>query len=224
MDAILFDWDGTLVDSLGPLYRANLAVVQKMGLPYDEATHRAAYQPDWRRMYISLGIAEDRLDEANDLWHAAYADGAKTTLFPGVDEALERLVATGIRLGLVTAGERSVVAPQLRRLGLDGRFDVAVFGDDHPVHKPDPAPLRAALATLGLAGRPAATAYVGDYMDDMRMARAVGTRAIGIASSLADRQDLLAAGAHEVADSVAEWVDRAIGIMLVDHSPRAPAV
>ena len=56
------------------------------------------------------------------------------------------------------------------------------------------------------------------------MARAAGTRAIGIASMLADRQDLLAAGAHEVADSVADWVDRAIGIMLVDRSPRAPAV
>lgn len=224
MDAILFDWDGTLVDSLGPLYQANLAVMRAFGLPYDEATHRATYEPDWRRMYGRLGVAEDRLDEANERWHAAYAEGSTTALFPGTAEALERLVATGIRLGVVTAGERSVVAPQIHRLGLDGQFDVAVFGDDHPVHKPDPAPLRAALATLGLADRPAAAAYVGDYTDDMRMARAVGTRAIGIASILADRPDLLAAGAHEVADSVAEWVDRAIGIMLVDRSPRAPAV
>jgi HAD superfamily hydrolase (TIGR01509 family) len=224
MDAILFDWDGTLVDSLGPLYRANLAVMRAFGLPYDEATYRATYQPDWRRMYGRLGIADARLDEANELWHAAYADGAAGTLFPGTADALDRLAASGVRLGLVTAGERSVVTPQLHRLGLDARFDVAVFGDDHLVHKPDPAPLRAALAALGLADRPAATAYVGDYTDDMRMARAAGTRAIGIASMLADPHDLLAAGAHEVADSVVEWVHRAIGIMLVDRSPRAPAV
>jgi HAD superfamily hydrolase (TIGR01549 family) len=224
VDAILFDWDGTLADSLGPLYRANLAVMRAFGLPYDEATHRATYQPDWRGMYGRLGVAEDRLDEANELWHAAYADGATTLLFPGAADALDRIAATGVRLGLVTAGERSVVAPQIRRLGLDGRFDVEVFADDHPVHKPDPAPLLAALATLGLADRPAAAAYVGDYTDDMRMARSAGTRAIGIASILADRPALLAAGAHEVADSVAAWADRAIGIMLADRSPRAPAV
>ena len=55
----------------------------------------------------------------------------------------------------------------------------------------------------------------------MRMARSAGTRAIGIESLLADRADLLAAGAHDVAASVAEWADRAIGIMLVDRLPRA---
>jgi phosphoglycolate phosphatase-like HAD superfamily hydrolase len=124
----------------------------------------------------------------------------------------------------VTAGERSVVAPQLVRLGLAGVFAVEVFGDDHPTHKPDPAPLRAALAALGLADRPAATAYLGDFLDDMRMARAAGTRAIGVASTLADPAELQAAGAHEVVTSVAEWADRAMGIMLVDRLPRAPAV
>jgi HAD superfamily hydrolase (TIGR01549 family) len=224
MDAILFDWDGTLVDSLGPLYRANLAVMRAFGLPYDEATYRATYQPDWRRMYTRLGVPADRLEEANELWRAAYGGGSASALFPGTLDALDRLARVGLRLGLVTAGDRSVVAPQLERLGLAGRFAVEVFADDYALHKPDPAPLRAALAELGLADRPAAAAYVGDFTDDMRMARSAGTRAIGIESLLADRADLLAAGAHDVAASVAEWADRAIGIMLVDRLPRAPAV
>ena len=224
MEAILFDWDGTLVDSLGRLYRANLAVLTAFSLPYDEATYRATYQPDWRPMYRRLGVPADRLEEANDRWRAAYADGTPNELFPGTAEALERLAGTGLRLGLVTAGERSIVAPQLRRLGLAGRFSAEVFADDLPVHKPDPRPLRVALDILGLADRPAAAAYVGDFTDDMRMARAAGCRAIGIASMLADRADLLAAGAHDVAASVVEWVDRAIGIMLVDRPPRAAAI
>ena len=131
MEAALFDWDGTLVDSLGPLYRANLAVMRSFGLAYDEATYRSTYQPDWRRMYGRLGIPAERLDEANELWHAAYDGGSASALFPGAAEALERLARTGLRLGLVTAGERSVVAPQLARLGLAGLFDVEVFGDDH---------------------------------------------------------------------------------------------
>jgi phosphoglycolate phosphatase len=224
MDAALFDWDGTLVDSLGPLYRANLAVMRSFGLPYDEATYRSTYQPDWRRMYDRLGIPAGRLDEANELWQAAYDGGSANALFPGTAEALERLSRAGLRLGLVTAGERSVAAPQLARLGLAGRFDVEVFGDDHPTHKPDPAPLRAALAALGLADRPAAATYVGDFTVDMRMARSAGTRAVGVASAWADPAELLAAGAHEVVASVAEWADRAMGIMLVDRLPHAPAV
>jgi phosphoglycolate phosphatase len=224
MEAILFDWDGTLVDSLGPLYRANLAVLRSFGLPYDETTYRATYEPDWRRMYRRLGVPGDRLDEANERWLVAYDGGSSSPLFPGTTDALDRLAATGTRLGLVTAGVRAVVAPQLERLGLAGRFAVEVFGDDHAVHKPDPGPLWAALAGLGLGDRPAAAAYVGDFTDDMRMARSAGTRAIGVASMLADRADLLAAGAHEVVASVAEWADRAIGIMLVDRLPRAPAV
>jgi phosphoglycolate phosphatase len=224
MEAVLFDWDGTLVDSLGPLYRANLAVMRSFGLPYDEATYRSTYQPDWRRVLGRLGIPAERQDEANELWHAAYEGGSANDLFPGTAEALDRLSRTGLRLGLVTAGERSVAAPQLARLGLAGRFAVEVFGDDHPTHKPDPAPLRAALAVLGLADRPAAATYLGDFTDDMRMARSAGTRAVGVASALADPSELLAAGAHEVVASVAEWADRAMGIMLVDRLPRAPAV
>jgi HAD superfamily hydrolase (TIGR01549 family) len=224
MDAVVFDWDGTLVDSLGPLFRANLAVMTAFGLPYDEATYRATYEPDWRRMYERLGVPADRIETANDLWRTAYDGGASSGLFPGTIEALDRLAAAGVRLGIVTAGGRAIVAPQLERLGLRGRFRVEVFGDDLPVHKPDPAPLLAALRTLGLGDRPAATAYVGDFTDDMRMARAAGTRAIGIVSALADRSALIASGAHEVAGSVAEWVDRAIGIMRLDRQPHAPAV
>jgi phosphoglycolate phosphatase len=224
VDAILFDWDGTLVDTLGSLYRANLAVMTAFALPYDQATYRSTYEPDWRRMYRRLGVPDERLEEANELWRAAYDGGSSSRPFPGTVEALERLAATGVRLGLVTAGERATVAPQLERLGLAGRFTVEVFGDDHAVHKPDPAPLLAALGDLGLRDRPAAAAYVGDFTDDMRMARAAGSRAIGIVSMLADRPDLVAAGAHEVAGSVAEWADRAIGTMLVDRQPRAPAV
>jgi phosphoglycolate phosphatase-like HAD superfamily hydrolase len=108
----------------------------------------------------------------------------------------------------VTAGVRTVVAPQLGRLDLEALLPVTVFGDDLPVHKPDPAPLRRALDALGVAHRPEHAAYVGDVPDDMRMAVAVGARAVGIASILGDPAELVAAGADEVAPSVAAWVDR----------------
>lgn len=204
MKAILFDWDGTLADSLGAFYRANAAVMEAFGLPFDEALYRRFYAPDWRVLYRRLGVAETRLGEAAELWQGHFSiDGAR--LFPGVRAALTDLVAAGYRLGLVTATERAVAEPLLRRFRVDGLIGQCVFADDLDVYKPDPAPLRLGLAGLGIED-PSDATYVGDVPDDMRMARAVGTGAVGIVSLLGDAADLVAAGADDVHPSVASWV------------------
>jgi phosphoglycolate phosphatase len=206
MDAILFDWDGTLVDSLGAFHTANARVMDEFGLPFDEAVYRRNYMPDWRLMYLRLGIPGDRLDEANELWHATFAAGTEVAAFEGVAEALGALARDGAALGIVTAGDRSIVLPQLERTGLADLLPVRVFGDDLEVHKPDPAPLRLALRMLGLDDRPGSAAYVGDAPTDMQMASAAGCRPIGVTSVLGDPDDLRAAGAAEIAPSVAAWV------------------
>lgn len=207
MQAILFDWDGTLVDSLGAFHRANAAVMAHFGLPFDEALYRRNYAPDWREMYVRLGVPGDRLDEANELWHATHDSGIDVSTFDGVVAALERLRDAGSRLGIVTAGHREVVLPQLDSSGLGDILATRVFGDDLVVQKPDPAPLRKALELLDLADRPDDVAYVGDAPTDMHMARAVGVRAVGIVSVLGDPDELIAAGATEVSPSVPAWVD-----------------
>jgi HAD superfamily hydrolase (TIGR01509 family) len=207
MQAILFDWDGTLVDSLSAFHRANATVMASFGLPFDEVLYRRNYVPDWRLMYLRLGVPGDRIDEANQLWHATFATDADVIAFDGVAAALERLRDAGQRLGIVTAGDRAIVVPQLERTGLGELLTTRVFGDDHAVHKPDPAPLRKALELLDLTDRPDEVAYVGDAPTDMEMARAVGVHAIGITSVLGDPDELRAAGAAEVAPSVVDWVD-----------------
>ncbi len=214
MKAVVFDWDGTLVDTLGALYRANEVVLGAFGLPFDEHLYRRHFAPDWRLMYRRLGIPDERLNEANELWISAFDGGREAQLFEGVREALSGLAASGYALGLVTAGDRHIVEPQLDRLGVADLLAVHVFGDDLPVHKPDPAPLRRALTAIGLADEPERTAYVGDVPDDMRMARAVGARGVGIASILGDPDALIAAGASEVADSVAGWSERLLRLSL----------
>jgi beta-phosphoglucomutase-like phosphatase (HAD superfamily) len=206
VEAILFDWDGTLVDSLGAFHRANARVMDAFGLPFDEAVYRRNYVPDWRLMYVRLGIPGDRLDEANELWHATFAAGTDVVAFDGAAEALRALRYDGAQLGIVTAGDRSIVVPQLERTGLAELLPIRVFGDDLPVHKPDPAPMRLALQMLHLEDRPEAAAYVGDAPTDMRMATAAGSRPIGITSVLGDPDELRAAGALEIAPSVAAWV------------------
>ena len=211
MRAILFDWDGTLVDSLGAFQHANATVMASFGLPWNEAIYRKHYAPDWRQMYTRLGVPPDRLDEANELWHTTFAQAEDVIAFEGVVDALRRLDEAGCGLGIVTAGDRFIVEPQLERTGLGALLPVRVFGDDLPVHKPDPAPLRRARDLLGLDAHPDEVVYVGDAPTDMRMARAVGVRAIGIASVVGDPEELRAAGADEVAPTVAAWVDALVG-------------
>jgi beta-phosphoglucomutase-like phosphatase (HAD superfamily) len=209
VEAILFDWDGTLVDSLGAFHRANAIVMESFGLAFDIQVYRRHYTPDWREMYRRLGIPTDRLDEANSLWEATFADdGDEVAAFPGVVAALEGLRAAGAVLGIVTAGLREVVEPQLIRTGLAPLLPIRVFGDDLAVHKPDPEPLRLALRLAGDGHRPETSIYVGDAPTDMQMAVVVGARAVGIESAVGDPGYLRAAGAVETAPSVAAWAER----------------
>jgi phosphoglycolate phosphatase-like HAD superfamily hydrolase len=195
VEAILFDWDGTLVDSLGAFHLANAAVMEAFGLPFDEVLYRRNYVPDWREMYRRLGVPADRLDEANTLWEATFAGGTEVIVaFDGTREALGRLAATGVVLGIVT--------------GLAALLPIRVFGDDMAVHKPDPAPLRRALELAGRGHRPETCLYVGDAPTDMQMAVTAGARGVGIVSVLGDPDELRAAGASEIAPSVAAWVER----------------
>ena len=205
---MVFDWDGTLVDTLPAITRANAEVLESYGLHYDDAAYRAVYSPDWRGMYRRLGLPDAVIEEAGLRWLGAYrALMGEASAFPGVGAALDRLQAAGFTMGLVTAGDRVVVEHQLRATGLERHLQVRVCGDDMPFTKPHPAPLLRALDELGFRGRPERSIYVGDAPDDMRMARTVGARGVGIESILGERNDLVAAGAAEVAPSVTTWVE-----------------
>lgn len=207
MDAIVFDWDGTLIDSLPAIFDANLKVLEEYGLPFDDERYRAAYVPDWRLMYQRLGVRDESLDAAGARWLALYRETNEAGLLPRIRESLERLSNAGFVMGLVTAGHRDVVERQLQRYGLEDLLPVRVFGSDPIATKPHPDPLLLALRQLDRIERIATARYVGDVPDDMRMARTVGTLGIGIESTIGTRADLMAAGATAVFPSVADFVD-----------------
>lgn len=206
MRAIFFDWDGTIVDSMPAIFETEAAVCQLLGLPFDEDVFRRAFSPNWRRMYSSLGIPDDRYGEAERIWRTTF-HGEQMPAFPGVEAALGRLAAAGYELGIVTGGGRAEIEPQLGRLGIHDLLRVRVYRDDTEAGKPDPQPLQLALERAHLAS-PEDAVYVGDALDDMRMAADAGVAGIGIVSSVASRDDLLAAGAVDCAGSMVEWTDR----------------
>jgi pyrophosphatase PpaX len=211
VDAIVFDWDGTLVDSLEAVLEANIRVLAECGVTFDWDRYREAYAPDWRLMYQRLGVPDDRLAFAGDRWLELYGASDAAAPFAGAGEALRRLAEAGYVMGIVTAGDRVIVEAQMARFGFADLLPVRVYGDDGIAAKPHPEPLLRVLDQLGAGERVVHARYVGDVPDDMRMARAVGATGIGIESMLGERARLLDAGAAEVHPSVAAWVEALLG-------------
>jgi HAD superfamily hydrolase (TIGR01549 family) len=211
MDAIVFDWDGTLIDTLPAIYEANRLVLAEHGLPFDPDLYRAAYVPDWRLMYQRLGVPDEKLDSVGTRWLELYQMSGAAELLPGSATSLRRLSDAGFVLGLVTAGDRDVVTEQIARLGLDDYLTVRVFGNDEFAPKPHPDPLLHVLERLERRDRVATARYVGDVPDDMRMARAVGAIGIGIESVNWRPDELREAGASAIFRSVAAFVDDLLG-------------
>jgi phosphoglycolate phosphatase len=207
--AVFFDWDGTIVDSVPALFETDAAIARRLGLPFDREIFKRTFSPNWRRKYDAMGVTEAQVEQAVAVWSEMFHSG-EMKAFPDVPRALRRLAARGYVLGIVTSGSRREIEPQFARLGLDGLLIASVFGDDPVEGKPDAAPLFLALERAGGIA-PAEAVYVGDALDDMRMAAAAGARGVGIESMLADAADLLEAGASETASSVPEWVDRFLG-------------
>ncbi|MEO7665059.1 MAG: HAD family hydrolase, partial [Candidatus Limnocylindrales bacterium] len=97
MDAVVFDWDGTLVDSLPAITRANAVVMRSYGIDFDADLYREAYSPDWQVMYERLGIPASEVGEAGRRWLVAYRDVVgDLAVMPGAAAALEALAAAGL--------------------------------------------------------------------------------------------------------------------------------
>jgi HAD superfamily hydrolase (TIGR01509 family) len=202
-NAWAFDWDGTLIDSIGRTHATYRQLFGEFGIPFDEADFRAHYAPDWRRIYRRVGLAEEFWPEADRRWVALY-ETEIAGLVAGTEEALAALREAGVRLAIVTAGHRARVELEMRANGLEGAFDALVFGDEVPHSKPDPAPVQLAARYLHL--KPADLVLVGDADDDMAMARRAGATAVGVLTGAAERGRLRKSGAHWVAPTVAAAV------------------
>jgi HAD superfamily hydrolase (TIGR01509 family) len=205
--AVLFDWDGTLVDTLPLIYRANVVALGEFGIRMDRRWFRERYTPDWRSSYRALGIPEELWGAVAERWAREMRLGRPRAL-PWARGALRRLRRHGVRLGLVTASTRGVVEPNITRLGLDGLFETAFFSDDVTHSKPHPEALLRALGELGL---PASnTVYVGDTTVDLEMASAAGAAFVAVGTTTPP-DAFQAAGVPVVWSGVGAWADSLLG-------------
>ena len=187
VETVLFDWDGTLLDSFPAGYHASVTVLRHFGIEIDRGRFLETYSPNWYESYRVLGVPETEWDNADQLWRKTYHQQT-SELFPYAAETLERLRQAGLTLGLVTSGNRDRVRSEIERFGLRGMFSAVVCFEDTHEKKPHPAPLHRGLEELSAAA--AAAVYVGDRPEDIYMGQKVGTFTIGVVSEYGTREIL----------------------------------
>ena len=181
LKAILFDFDGTLLDSFPAHYRAYEATLAHFEMEITPERYLQTYSPNWYAMYEALGIPRDRYEEADRVWLAEVGQH-RPRLFAEARPLLESLDGKTM-LGLVTAGSRGRVLRDLTATGIGDCFQVIITGDDVAKPKPDPEGLIIALERLAL--QPEQALFVGDAREDCLMAEAAGVPFIGIATEFA---------------------------------------
>jgi pyrophosphatase PpaX len=195
---ILFDWDGTLLDSFSADVRAYVEMFRAMEIEWDAAKFEQHYSPDWYRVYRAVRLPRAKWTEADRLWRLAYASEAPP-LLPGARKVLQMLGGK-FRLGIVTSGSRARVRKQLRAFDLARYFSACVCGEDASRRKPHPAPIQ--LAMKRMRASPEETIYVGDSAEDVEMARRAGVRSIGVLGPFPTERRMRAAGPELLLQSI----------------------
>lgn len=178
---LVFDLDGTLVDSVPDLAAALNHLMLARGLAAFSLPEVTSFVGDGvaalvQRGFAARGAAQDAaaLAEFNADYNAHTAD--RTVPFPDVPETLARLAAEGWRMAVCTNKPEAPARSLLAALGLEHYFVTIGGGDSFPVRKPDPAHLLATLAAAG--GNPHRAVMVGDHHNDINAAAGAGLPSI----------------------------------------------
>ena len=212
MRLAVFDCDGTLVDGQADVCAAmdHAFAAQGLAAPDRHMTRRMVglSLPEAMRKLLPAGdpaVHDALAAHYRDAYRARRTAGVlDEPLFEGIAALLERLRAAGWLLGVATGKSDRGLAHCLATHGIAEHFVTLQTADRHP-SKPHPAMLDAAMAAVGAA--PGETAMIGDTSYDMAMARAAGTRAIGVAWGYHPPAELIAAGALAMADDAAALFD-----------------
>jgi phosphoglycolate phosphatase len=178
--AVIFDLDGTLIDSAPDIWHAANAVLDEAGLPRVTFEQSRGFIGRGARVFVER--MERAVTGANDPAQTAHLHARflhyyeraheNTRVYDGVADVLAGIAARGLALGLCTNKPIGPTRAVLAHLGWDRLFQVVIGGDSLAVAKPDPAPLLAVVDGLGLSLPQ--TLYVGDSETDAETAERAG--------------------------------------------------
>jgi len=219
VEAIAFDLDGTLLDTVHDLAAAVNTLLGEAGyalLPTSEIRDLVGKgMPNLvrRALAAALGISpvavdEEELSAALERYQSHYAAqlGRETRLYPGVREGLDRLAAAGVPMAVITNKASRFVRPHLDMAGIARYFRIVVGGDDLPAKKPAPDALLHVAARLGVA--PERLLMVGDSLNDAQAARAAGCPVLILPYGYNEGQPVEDVDADGIVESLVELAER----------------
>jgi len=204
-DVIAFDLDGTLADTAPDLAAALNHTLGALGRPEVDPESVRHLVGHGARALLKRALDDDVLVERGlpiylDFYAANICVG--TRCYPALEEAMDDLAARGAKLAICTNKPERLTHLLVEALGWNGRFAAIVGADTLPVRKPDPRPLREAIARAG-GGR---AAFVGDSITDAETARAAGVPFVAVSFGFSDRP-VEALGADAVIDDYSELIE-----------------
>jgi HAD superfamily hydrolase (TIGR01509 family) len=198
IEHVLFDWDGTLLNSFEADANAYMYMFGALGMNWSIAELKRTYSPNWHRVYRAARLPRGKWEEADRLWRQYY-DKQQPKMQPGAMRVL-RTLDRRFKLALVSSGSRTRVRRQLRVHNVSAMFLTKVCSEDAPRRKPHPAPLRMALENL--RALPQTCVYIGDAPEDIEMAHRAGVRAIGVLGGSPVPERLRAASADALIETI----------------------
>lgn len=203
MKAVIFDLDGTLIDSTDAIVGSMFHVFDSLGEP--RPTRQAIIDSIGCPLREQLQIlTQHDVEECIELYRPHYTATAKakTVLLEGAREILAYLRGAGVPMGLATSKKREAAEMLLEHLGVLNFLDVRIGPDEVTHPKPHPEPLLLTARLLGVA--PDEAVYVGDMHFDVHAAKAAGMPCVALTTGYCTRAELEALGPAAVVDSLAE--------------------
>ncbi|MDR0673854.1 MAG: HAD-IA family hydrolase [Zoogloeaceae bacterium] len=211
-DLVVFDWDGTLMDSAAAIVRAILAASLELGLtpPAEEMARRViGLGLDEALRHVAPGLPSARYPEMADAYRRHYFAGQRElVLFPGVEDLLARLAERGFQLAVATGKSRRGLDAALDGFHLRARFR-ALRCADRCFSKPHPQMLLELMEECGAT--PERTLMIGDTTYDLEMAKNANVAAVGVCYGAHPASVLRAAAPLACIESVAalsDWLEK----------------
>ena len=187
---LLFDWDGTIVDSAHLGLQAFQKAFAELGEPFMLDVYESTYSPNWYATYEALGLARDKWQRADELWLVHYGDQL-AELIEGVGDTLRGFHRTGYKLGIVSSGSHNRVCREIEATQLTDVFGVIICNDQVVNRKPHPEGLEKALERI--QSRNDETAYIGDSPEDIQMGKAANVLTVGVKGSYPSNSRIVSA-------------------------------
>ncbi|MBO8128643.1 MAG: HAD-IA family hydrolase [Peptococcaceae bacterium] len=202
LKAVLFDLDGTLLDSIPLIEKTYREVFRQMNLPWNNgAVLKTIGIPLWDACQQFGGArAEELFNRYIEYQRTIHDQYIK--VFPETVETLAAIKKWGLKVGVVTSKRREMTERGMRVTGIDHLVDITVTKDDVQAAKPNPEPLLTALDLLGVKAQEAV--YVGDSYYDIQAGKAAGITTIGVTWGAVRREDMVPFAPDYLVDSWAE--------------------